>query len=129
MICRVALRVWTWPLLSSAISSIFLCWYEFVCWVLLKFAIAFGLSGGRGEMSMAAPPRGFSSCSVHQTLSLLVPVQRQSIELPATTVGECRRRRSLRRHKGGLWTVRLSSFHRVLLQGGFFSLCRRDLLA
>ena len=35
----------------------------------------------------------------------LVPVQRWSIELPATTVGERRRRRSLRRHKGGLWTV------------------------
>ena len=33
----------------------------------------------------------------------LVPVQRQSNELPATTVGECRRRHSLRRHKGGRW--------------------------
>ena len=39
---------------------------------------------------------------------------------PATTVGECERRHSLRRHKGGLWTVRLSSFHRVLLHGVFF---------
>ena len=35
----------------------------------------------------------------------LVPVQRQSTELPATTVGEWRRRHSLRRHKGGLGTV------------------------
>ena len=35
----------------------------------------------------------------------LVPVQRQSIELPATTVGERWRRRSLRRHKGGRWAV------------------------
>ena len=50
----------------------------------------------------------------------LVPVQRQSNELPATTVGECRRRRSLRRHKGGRWTVRLISRHHVL-QGGFSS--------
>ena len=50
----------------------------------------------------------------------LVPVQRQSIELPATTVGECRRRHSLRRHKGGRWTVRLTSRHHVL-QGGFSS--------
>ena len=52
-------------------------------------------------------------------MSLLVSVRPQSNEFPATTVGECRRRHSLRRHKGGLWTVRLSSFHRVLLQGGF----------
>ena len=29
---------------------------EFVWWALLKFAIAPGLSGGRGEMAMAAPP-------------------------------------------------------------------------
>ena len=43
-------------------------------------------------MAMAAPPRDFSSCSAHHTLSLLVLVQRQSIELPATTIGECRRR-------------------------------------
>ena len=35
----------------------------------------------------------------------LVPVQRWSIELPATSVGERRRRCSLRRHKGGPWTV------------------------
>ena len=38
----------------------------------------------------------------------LVLAQRQSIELPATTVGEWRRRLSLRRHKGGLRTVFLS---------------------
>ena len=48
----------------------------------------------------------------------LVPVQRQSSELRATTVGECRRRYSLRRHKGGRWTVCLTSRHHVL-QGGF----------
>ena len=59
----------------------------------------------------------------------LVPAQRQSNELQATTVGEWWRRHSLRRHKGGLWTVRLSSFHRVLLQGGFFILRRRDPLS
>ena len=53
----------------------------------------------------------------------LFPVQQQSIELPATTVGACRR------HKGGLWTVRLIPVHYVLLQGGFFILCRRDPLA
>ena len=49
----------------------------------------------------------------------LVPVQRWSIELPATTVGEWRRRRSLRRHKGGLWTVPFTFCHHVSLQGGF----------
>ena len=47
-------------------------------------------------------------------------VQRQSSELPATTVGESSRGGSLRRHKGGLWTVHLFSHHQVLLQGGFF---------
>ena len=34
-----------------------------------------------------------------------IHLERQSNELPATTVGECRRRHSLRRHKGGRWTV------------------------
>ena len=33
---------------------------EFVHWAFLKFAIAPGLHGGRGEMAMAAPPRCFS---------------------------------------------------------------------
>ena len=37
-----------------------------------------------------------------------------------TTVVECRRRHSLRRHKGGRWTVRLTSCHHVS-QGGFSS--------
>ena len=60
----------------------------------------------------------FSGC-LQQTLSL-VPVQRQSNQLPATTAGECRRRHSLRRHKGGRWTVRLTSRHHVS-QGGFSS--------
>ena len=46
----------------------------------------------------------------------LLHVHQQSIELPATTVGEWRRRHSLRRHKGGLWVVHLTSIHRVLLQ-------------
>ena len=49
----------------------------------------------------------------------LVPVQVRSSELPATTVGEWRRRRFLRRHKGGPWTVPLTFCHHVSLQGGF----------
>ena len=49
----------------------------------------------------------------------LVPVQRWSIELPATTVGERRRRRSLRRHKGGLWTVFLTSCHKCCCSVAF----------
>ena len=55
----------------------------------------------------------------------VVLVQRQSIELLATTVGEWRRRHSLRRHNGRFGAVRLTSFHHVLLQGGFL-LCVRD---
>ena len=38
-------------------------------------------------------------------LSLLVPVQMRFMEPPATTVGEWWRHHSLRRHKGGPWTV------------------------
>ena len=49
---------------------------------------------------------GYAACCTPCTRRCpLVPVQRWSIELPATTVGEWRRRRSLRRHKGGPWTV------------------------
>ena len=65
----------------------------------------------------------FFSYDVQQMLSLRVPVQMRSIELPATTVGESSRGGSLRRHKGGLWAVHLNSCHHVLLQGGFFK-CR-----
>ena len=53
--------------------------------------------------------------SFHQTS--LVPVQRQSIEFLATTAGEWRRRRSLRR-------LFLTSLHHVLLQGGFYTVAR-----
>ena len=49
---------------------------------------------------------GFAAWSTPYTRCCpLVPVESQSMELPATTVGEWRRRRSLRRHKGELWTV------------------------
>ena len=68
-------------------------------------------------MAMSAPPRCFLWAAYIRHFPL-VPVQRQSNELLATTVGECRRRRSLRRHKGGRWTIRLTSRHHVL-QGGF----------
>ena len=39
--------------------------------------------------------RGLRHYALHQMLSLCSLLQRQSIELPATTVGECRRRHSL----------------------------------
>ena len=79
---------------------------------------------GNGGRFVRSPCPPFDT--VHQTLSLgpLAPVQPQSIELPATTVGEWRRRHSLRRHKGGLWTVPSTSFHRVLLQCGFNTVAR-----
>ena len=77
----------------------------------LKFARAPGLSGGRGEMATSSARLAFLRGVVcarrryARCFPFLFPVQRQSSELPATTVGECRRRHSLRRHKGGLWTV------------------------
>ena len=39
-------------------------------------------------------------------------------------LGSRREAASLRRHKGGLWTVHLISHHQVLLQGGFLSVRR-----
>ena len=63
---------------------------------------------------------GYAACCTQYIRhSPLLPVQRWSIELPTTTAGEWWRRRSLRRHKGGLRTVPLTSCHHVLLQGGF----------
>ena len=41
-------------------------------------------------------------------------------QLPATTVGECRRCRSLRRHKGGPWIVRLIFRPPRIVAGWFF---------
>ena len=103
--------------------------FKFVYWLFLKFASAPGLSGGRGEMAMAVASsarlaflRGaVCACCTPYTrcCPFLVPVQRWSIELPATTVGERRRRRSLRRHKGGLWTVFLTSCHKCCCSVAF----------
>ena len=76
---------------------------KFVYWLFLKFARAPGLSRGRGEMAMAVASfarlaflRGAVCASTlyNQMLSLC-SLQRQSTELPATTVGVCRRRHSL----------------------------------
>ena len=72
-----------------------------------------------GSMGLMA---GYAACCTPYTRCCpMVPVQRQSTQLPATTVGESSRGGSLRRHKGGLWTVHLTSRHHVLLQGGFLS--------
>ena len=77
---------------------------EFVYWDTVKCARAPGLFGGRGEMAMAVASsvrlallRGAVGArrTLCQMLPLLFLVQRQSTELPATTVGECRRRHSL----------------------------------
>ena len=97
-----------------------LVFFEIVYWDTLMFVSAAGLSGGRGEMAMAVASSARLALLLRLTSDTfpLLPVQRQSDELPATTVGECRRRHSLRRHKGGRWTVRLTSRHHVL-QGGF----------
>ena len=77
---------------------------EFVYWLFLNFASAPGLSGGRGEMAMAVASsarlaflRGAvcACCTPYTRRFPLVPVQRWSMELPATTVGEWWRRHSL----------------------------------
>ena len=82
---------------------------KFGYWLFLNFASAPGLSGGRGEMAMAVASsarlaflRGAVCASTLYIrccpLDMCFPwflVQQQSIELPATTVGECRRRHSL----------------------------------
>ena len=101
---------------------VFVSWYfclrvlvflEFAYWDTLKFARAPGLC--RGEMAMAVASsaclaflRGaVCACCMPYTrcFPFLVPVQRWSNELPATTVGERRRRHSLQSHKGGPETI------------------------
>ena len=70
---------------------------EFVFWALLMLAVAPGLSGGRGEMAMAValPARLALFLPSTRYAVPLVPVQLQSMELPATTVGEWWRHHSL----------------------------------
>ena len=83
--------------------------FKFGYWDTVNFASAPGLSGGRGEMAMAVASsarlaylRGaVCAFSLYIRYCLfgicfpLFPVQRQSNELLATTVGACRRRHSL----------------------------------
>ena len=74
----------------------------------------------RGGMPRWGLMAGYAACcTTYNRYCPMFLVQRQSSELPATTVGESSRGGSLRRHKGGLWTVHLISHHQVLLQGGF----------
>ena len=79
-----------------------------------KYANAPGLHwGAKGTWRYAA------CCTLYVRRCPLVLVQRQSIELPATTVGERRRRRALRRHKERLWTVSLTSYHKCCCSVAF----------
>ena len=71
----------------------------------------------RSLRSLALP--SFLRRTPDTALAPFVPVQSQSTELPATTVGEWRRRHTLRRHKGGLWTAFFYLPPHVLLQCGF----------
>ena len=94
-------------LLRHLLVRVFL---EYLATDLLKFARTPGPSGDRGAMPLMAAwgwLRGMPPAVRRKSDIPLVPVQRWSIELPATTVGEWRRRHSLQRHKGGLWTVPL----------------------
>ena len=70
--------------------------FEFAYWLLPDFANAPGPCGDRGEMAMAIA-RLFchSLFSVRQTLLSFPCIVSRSLELPATTVGEWRRRHSL----------------------------------
>ena len=101
-------------------------WYDvrvFLKYVLidpLSYSSAPGPSGDRGGMPRWGLMAGYAACcTTYIRCCPMILVQRQSIELPATTVGESSRGGSLRRHKGGLWAVHLNSCHHVLLQGGF----------
>ena len=63
-------------------------------WAFLKYldmhALMFGSTGDRGEMAMAVASPARLALFLRSTPDtfLLLPVQRQSIELPATTEGE-----------------------------------------
>ena len=68
------------------------------------------LRGSRGYAphGFMGPMAGYAACCAPYTRRCpLVPVQSQSTELPATTVGESSRGGSLRRHKAGPLTVLL----------------------
>ena len=93
-----------WMTLYCATPLVFVP-FKFVYRDTLKIASAPGPFGGRGEMAMAVASsarlaflRGAvcARCTPYtRPFPFLVPVQRLSTELPATTVGECRRRHSL----------------------------------
>ena len=74
--------------------------FEVFYWLALTFAKAPGPTGDRGGW----PWRALRWCAPRWpgcTSFCQVPVQFAVLELPATTVGEWRRRHSLRRHKAG----------------------------
>ena len=88
---------------------------DFLAVFTLKYIKASGPSGDRGWMAMAS-----LACCAFLTPYIrhcpLVPARCTvvwSMELLATTVGEWRRRHSLRRHKAGTWTAVLPPGSRV----------------
>ena len=108
-----------WPIYVAFLRVRVHVFLEYLAIDALEYSRAPDLARGRGDTPRWGLMAGSAACcTTYNRHFPLVPVQRQSNELPATTVGECRRRHSLRRHKGGRWTVRLTSRHRVL-QGGF----------
>ena len=143
--CHWALRHPLWPSRLASSSSWFLRGFlhpslhfmlvagvaicgvgfiEYLATLLLKFVGASGSHrGAEGDGDGCASSLLLFPAQYNKRCPLL-PVQRRSAELPATTVGEWRRRHSLRRHKGGLWTVLLIFVHHVVLQGGFKKLVR-----
>ena len=92
-----------WLAVYCATPSVFVP-FKFVYWLFLKFASApwplrRPRGDGNGGRFVRSPCltswRGLRHYALHQMLSFCSLVQQQSIELPATTVGECRRRQSL----------------------------------
>ena len=111
---------------------------EFAFWDTLKFACAPGLSGGRGEMAMAvassarlaffvvrSAPVVCRSPDAFPFWSLYSDGPLSSRPQPLGSGGDVAPCEDTRR----TLTVRLISVHHVLLQGGFYFLCRWDPLA
>ena len=75
-------------------TPLVLVFFKFVYWDTLKFVRAPGPFGGRGEMAMAVASSARLAFLLGAVCATTLYI-RCSIELPATTVGECRRRHSL----------------------------------